>query len=959
MAKRASPTLPDGSPLVLPACERLRLRLRLREGLRCHFLHGGMVHGLLCNVLGHELPAGVIPCAPESGRVALAAGDAYHLGLTLVGDAVARAADVAPGLRRIAAARREGGARRTLFGNFDLESATVLGPPPPAAIAEDAAALAELGSIRVQLTSPLRLQRPHELRVKGAGYLNQDCFPAGFFLARLWQRWKLLESGAYPDLDEVPAVPAAAGARPVGLSWIDLPVRGRPGRDGKPRGMTLGGVLGEVVLEGLSPPWCALLALMAHLHAGRSSHYGFGRYRLLGVSSAGDEPFRPAKSYLEQVAERGALERALDHVARSSDAAGVDGVSSRTFALRSDRHLEELSSELLAGRYQPLPLLGFLQPEGDGGWRALALPAVRDRVAQRAAVEALTPAIDALLEDCSYAYRKGFSRAGAARAIQRAYEEGYRYVLDADVEAFFDSVDWRRLEVKLASLFPYEPLLAAVRQWLRSPVEFQGRTLERRRGLPQGSSIGPLLANLYLDELDEEILGQDFRLVRFADDFVVLTRDLESARRARDAVRRSLADLGLELNEEKTGIKSLDRGFSYLGYAFCRSLVLETRRDQAEPLDAGDPAGDVPAASWLSSVPLRELRALRPRPGRRDLELVPLSRAGACRSERRPLYLARHDLEVRVSGETVIVEGAEEEPVELPARALGHVVVIGRSRITLPALLMLARLEVPVFFCRRSGQLRALFGHHPPDWRLWQEQAAFAADREACVRFAREVVKAKLANAATLAVRFKLGDHRRVARTLRNLARDGMRKDGLDALRGLEGRGARLFFEALAKSLPDGWPFAGRRRQPPPDPVNSMLSFGYSLLHHHVTTALVAAGLNPHLGFFHRPNDRYPSLASDLQEEYRQLVDALVWSLIRRRQVSPDDFVERAGGAVWMTPDMRRRFIHAFEARMSTAFTPRGGDKITYRAFLAQQAAQVRELVRGRVARYQPLRLHA
>jgi hypothetical protein len=179
------------------------------------------------------------------------------------------------------------------------------------------------------------------------------------------------------------------------------------------------------------------------------------------------------------------------------------------------------------------PARSFLEAAG----LATASAAAAARAAQRAAAEALGPAIDVLLEDCSHAYRNGFSRGGAARALQRAYEEGYRHVLDADIESLFDAVDWPRLEAKLGALFPFEPLVPLLTAWMRSPVVFDGRTIARRRGLPRGNPVSPLLAKLCLDQFDEELLSRDCRLIRYGDDFVVLTKEAETARRARDHAR--------------------------------------------------------------------------------------------------------------------------------------------------------------------------------------------------------------------------------------------------------------------------------------------------------------------------------------------------------------------------------------------------------------------------------------
>lgn len=216
-----------------------------------------------------------------------------------------------------------------------------------------------------------------------------------------------------------------------------------------------------------------------------------------------------------------------------------------------------------------------------------------------------------MLDDCAFAYRKGLSRQSAVRAIEHAWDEGFRYVLDADISAFFDSVDWKRLFVKLHALWPFDPLVDLTKTWVRLPVVFDGRRLERDRGLPQGLPISPALANLFLDELDEAFLGDGFRIVRYADDFVVLCKDVDDAARARDAARSALDAMGLALNEQKTNVSEIDAGFTYLGYLFCRSLATPQPRPAAP---VGPLAPDaVPPLSWLAQVPFERVESLAAR----------------------------------------------------------------------------------------------------------------------------------------------------------------------------------------------------------------------------------------------------------------------------------------------------------------------------------------------------------
>ena len=962
----------------IPPLERYLLSLRLTAPARFHFLHGGVLRGLLSAALEqHELPVGVVPFSPESGRARFDTGEAYRFGLTLVGQETASAGTILRGLERVGrqTSRKSEGPPPTLGGNFRLEAAEPLAAADPDA---EAAALIELagpgGNLTLRFLSPLRLERPDTLQKRGATFLNEECFPAAHFLERLWIRVFRFLNGRFPtaeDRGEMPPLTTELTAEPRHLTWLDLPVTGGP----RKKAYTLGGVVGAVRLSGVPQGWFPLLALGRHLHTGAATSYGFGRYRIEETAERFPEPFLPAASALELAARREVLTAALDHVLEQSTAAGDDGVVPQDFAVDADRRLGEIARDLATARFRPSPLSGFLQPKDGGGVRPLAVPTVRDRVAQRAVAEALAPAIDTLLDDSSYAYRKGFSRAGAARAVERAYAEGYRFVLDADIEAFFDSVPWNRLFEKLAALFPLDPpLLDLLAGWVKAPVVFDGRMIDRtglRRGLPQGAAISPLLANLYLDELDQELTREGFRLVRYADDFVVLARDVAEARKAREAAQEALAGLGLALNEEDTALRSMDAGFTYLGYLFVRSLVLDQPRQEEEPAEPSKllMPEDVPAVSWIAQVPLLRLRELIAEGGtgrrRRTVRAVPLAAAppGALPATR-PLYVTSPDAALRLDRGSLVIERGKDEPRRLPLHGVSHAVFFGPVRLTVPLLVSLAEAGVPSFFCHRSGELRAVFSPHgsSADWTVWMAQARQAEDETARLRFAREIVAAKLHNQATLAMRFGWHGCDQLAEDLRDLEQRTANPDSLDGLLGLEGRGSALYFAALADSLPQHWAFRGRKRNPAPDPVNALLSFGYTLLHHHLASALVAAGLNPRIGLFHRARGTHCALASDLQEELRWLVEAEVWDQLSRGRVKPEEFTLPAAGPgpCWMSHDLRNRYLADLERRLNGDFTPPGREEpTTYRLFLADQARQMAQLARGERSLYQPLRLHA
>lgn len=946
-----------------PQIDRLLVTLRLRRAARLHFNHGGVLRGLVSAALRrHEVPAGLIPFACESGRVSFEPGEPYRLGFTLVGESQRLAEELIRGLEVVGGHEPpggQGGVPPTLGGNFDVSLVRPLGPAPIGALQDLVAASSR---VCLRFISPMRLKRPAELATPHEAYVNGQCFPAGHFLDRLFQRVMFVLHGQYPDAAarrSCPALPPGLEADVAGrLLWVDVPIEGRGDDPRRPRGYTLGGILGTVTLAGVSPDWASWLTLGRHLHVGESTAYGFGRFVFCMDGVEDDEPFRPSLTAAERLADGALLEAALAHVVEHSDAAGVDGVTPEQFRESRAVEIRALTAELAGGRYAPQPARGILTRKHDGRLRPLVVPTVRDRVVERAACELLGPAIDTLLEDCSFAYRKGFSRQGAARAVARAWDDGFRYVLDADIGAFFDSVDWRRLFAKLHALFPFDPIVGLLKQWVRTPVEFDRAALGRHRGLPQGLPVSPMLANLYLDELDEELLGKDYRLVRYADDFVVLCRDPEAALAAKRDVQLALERLGLVLNLEKTAIVGPDQPFSYLGYLFCGPVVMESGHEDSGA-GCALPDDAVPAASWLAQVPMERVRALAPGVSEsrdRPSPVVSLHAQGpAVVPARRPLHVMTHDTTVALRSGRVRVERPGLAPDEFPVAGISHVVLYGQVRVSLALVTALNNEGIPVFGCRHTGEMVTAFVPHAPDWSVWLDQARHAEDPRARLDLARRVVMAKLHNYAWFIRRAGFEGAGEALEALTRLEDDCEGADAVDRLVGFEGRGAAIYFGVLGASLDPAWRFAGRHHHPAPDPVNAMLSFGYTSLYHRVSTALVAAGLNPRIGVLHRARGRHLALASDLMEEFRHLIDGFVLGQIRRRRVRPTDFIGGNAAPCLMTPAMRQEFVRRLEHRWVLPVMLEGV-RTTHLEQLDRQVGTFRRVVTGAERCYRPFR---
>lgn len=234
--------------------------------------------------------------------------------------------------------------------------------------------------------------------------------------------------------------------------------------------------------------------------------------------------------------------------------------------------ISELQTDLRQGRYRPSPVLRRYIPKPDGGKRPLGIPTVKDRVAQQAAKLVLEPIFEADFSGSSYGYRPGRSQTQAMEVIRTSFIRGYTQVLEVDIADFFGSLDHELLVKLLGERISDRRVLKLVKGWLKAGVLDEGTPTETLAGVPQGGVISPLLANIYLNVLDQiwEQEGTGI-LVRFADDAVILCRTQKGIERAEETIKFCLAALGLEANEAKTrrvDLREGREGFDFLGCHF-------------------------------------------------------------------------------------------------------------------------------------------------------------------------------------------------------------------------------------------------------------------------------------------------------------------------------------------------------------------------------------------------------
>ena len=616
------------------------------------------------------------------------------------------------------------------------------------------------------------------------------------------------------------------------------------------------------------------------------------------------------------------LREAFWRVRSNRGIAGADGVPIEVFAGRLDAEIDLLTNELAAGRYFSAARQTVAVEQPGKRARILKIPSVRDRVVETALATHLGEQAEPLFSQASHGYRPRRSVATALHAVECNLAREARWVLDADITAFFDSIPHRKLLDALARWPGGNVVVDRVCEVLAQSAATFGH------GIGQGSPLSPLLSNIYLDQLDRALEKSGAAHVRYADDFVGFAAGEIEARRLHALAGTTLAAMGLGLHEQKTRVVPVDEGFRFLGATIAVSDSAGNTRPRVQ--FPGWLAGTGQRAASADADPDSTESGTSPRVTAEQASESPAS-SGTLRT----LYVLQAGACLKRDGDRLVAFKEGRELGAFPIHRVDLVMAFGSTVVTTPAMRLALEYDIPIVLMAANGEFQGIVDSH--DTRRVQVQArqfACASDPAAGLELARAFVIAKIGNGLTMLKRYGdrrccpgLAPHLAAMRQLREQVR---RVGALEHMRGCEGLAARSLFAAMRELLGETWAFRERNRRPPRDPVNAMLSFGYALLHHNVFALLKAQGLNPHLGHLHAPRPGHAALASDMMEVFRApVVEALVLNLALNGRMRPGDFTAGAEGASLMNDEARRRFVAAFEEKM-------GGDA-GYRHSIATQ----------------------
>ncbi|MEO9517180.1 MAG: CRISPR-associated endonuclease Cas1 [Paracoccaceae bacterium] len=633
----------------------------------------------------------------------------------------------------------------------------------------------------------------------------------------------------------------------------------------------------------------------------------------------------PRPDLWQQATSFEALQLAWAKVDHNQGSAGGDAVSRKEFRDDVFARLNQLRADLLRGSYQSRPFRKVSVPKKKPGYRILTIPSIRDRVLHTAIASTLEPHFEAEFEESSFAYRKGRGVQKAVARIEHWRDRGYDVVIEADIVSYFDNVQHDLLLEKIEAVVGQQPGFGSLIALISSILEDQASALGSSGiGIAQGSPLSPLLANLYLDALDEAIDAQGVKIVRFADDFVILCKSEKKATKVLAHAVDVLGAHGLRLNDIGTRIVSFDSGFDFIGYLFVRSLALQKA-------SKGQHASTPKAIK--SEVTDEGVIRLEDEGSRFD-------QGG------RVLYVldADHCLDIRNRSFSVRQEDGNEL-IAIPHRRVCRIEAGPEVRISQKAIELATTSSTDLALIDRFGQTKgSLIGRQSRHGGLHLKQAAAVLDEGRRIPIARALVKARVANQREqlqrLNRRQKLETVVHIIRKIRPLLIKVEHAASNNELMGLEGAVAALYWNAIGQLLGASNEVPFVRSRPATDPINASINYLTAILERDTRSAAQTAGLHLGFAFLHGSRNRHDGLVFDLMEPFRApLTAGLAVFLFRAKRLRPEMFSQSPDDKTFISKEGRYAIVHGYEAAVAKLVAkPDGKGRLGWRAMMIYQA---------------------
>ena len=613
--------------------------------------------------------------------------------------------------------------------------------------------------------------------------------------------------------------------------------------------------------------------------------------------------------FLNRIVSKDLLIEQANELRKKHFRPGFDHMDARAAAIWLEVNYERFVSDVLEGRYQPMPALGFYATKTSGGYRKLARLTAVDTILQMSVLDVVAEYCDTRFSNYSFAYRRGRG-VGDALRLFISMADRYSFAAKIDVVSCFDSMDWGVLEKNIDAFFDRDrKLTALLMQMAKIPVLKDRELQQRQSGVVQGAPVSSLLCNLYFHELDKMLEEKGISFIRYADDIVLFGDTAEQIHKDYEMVCKELTvKLRLQLNRYKCVIDPPEK-LRYLGYRF--------RRGRHGMIALESAAGTAAAYyRWNES----DLRG-----NKRRFDIL-------------------SDGILRQHGFSMQFE-SESGKASIPCESTDIINVYSSVILDSGFLNAAFRTGTVINVFDQQNHLLGSFIPNAPlrSPKLTHRQLIAYYDEDERTALAKEFVRASAHN-AVLNIRYYHKQRpdlslEQALSEIKALDKEVRKAESVPELLILEARIRERYYGCYDAFLRSGeFVYEKRTRRPPQNEFNTMLSFGNTVLYNLVAAEINKTALDVRVGFLHATNRRLQSLNLDIAEVYRPLVvDRTIFTLINRGVIRKEHF-SYEGKAVFLNEEGKRMFLEAFYDKLDTALTIKG-EQMTYLQLIREEVA--------------------
>ena len=623
------------------------------------------------------------------------------------------------------------------------------------------------------------------------------------------------------------------------------------------------GWVGKFYIKGKFRDFLPFIILGSELHTGTKLSNSQGYYRIHKESVPYFRKIFPTKkgtlSVIRDVIER--YDQALESLSQDE-----------MYPFEEQAYAEELCDEIIKGEYIPSQNTAFIVKCKNRRDRLVEQLSFKDLIISQYLLITVSKIFDTFFEEESIGFRKGISRKKAVGMVESAIIEGFTYVIESDIEDFFPSVDLTVLKNLIDFYLPEKDI--CLKNLLKKIIEngyiLNGKYCERLKGLALGNPLSPILSNIYLDSFDEQIKKLDVKLIRYADDFIILCRSLKDAENLLSKTSTFLSEIGLRIKKEKTAIKPIKNGFQFLGITF---------------------------------------------DGKKETDITNYG----LKLFKKPLYITEPYVFLSLNGDAINIKKDKRIIETIPIRRISEVMVMEKTVFSTGLIRKCVENNIPFTVSLNTGYYITTI---KPDSKKYYDisyehsKKFYSLSETELLCIAKEFAAGKINNYISFfKQKYIKGQNILLNELYGSVSRISQSGD-IHEIRGIEGITARKIYEKLNNHIENTRFHIERRNRRNPDRINSLLNFGFYLLFSRINATVRGVGLNPYLGFLHSPKNNYESLVCDVEELFRSRIVRFIVRLINLKIITEDDFVESERG-FYLNRDGVAKYLSHFEAEMN------------------------------------------